>query len=150
MDEVSIDIAAPRSRVWDLIADFSNMGTWSPELRRIRWLGGAKEPAVGARFVGVNRRGPVPWATFSKVTKCDDGKQLEWEVSTSSTRWGYRFEDNAQGGTKVTEYREPFKKTPAVIKFVQRSGLIGRNREELMVEGMHTTLERVKAVAEAS
>lgn len=149
MDEVSVDINAPRSKVWDLIADFSNMGKWSPELRRIIWLGGASAPVEGAKFVGINRHGPVPWATMSKITQCDVGKQLEWEVSTSSTRWGYRFADNASGGTTVTEYREPFKDTPALIKMVQRSGVIGRNRETLLVDGMRTTLERVKAVAEA-
>lgn len=149
MDEVSIDIAAPRQHVWGLISDFANMGKWSPELRRIIWLGGANSPAVGARFVGINRHGPVPWATFAKVTRCDDGAQIEWEVSTSSTRWGYRFEDTADGGTRVTEYREPFKTTPAIIKAVQRSGVIGRNRETLLVDGMRTTLERVKAAAEA-
>ncbi len=149
MDEVSIDIAAPRAKVWDLIADFSNMGKWSPELRRIIWIGGTKRPEVGARFAGVNRHGPVPWATLSKITKCDEGKQIEWEVSTSSTRWGYRFEDTADGGTRVTEYREPFKNTPAIIKAVQRSGVIGRDRENLLVEGMRTTLQRVKAAAES-
>lgn len=149
MDEVSIDIAAPRAKVWDLIADFSNMGKWSPELRRIVWLGGAKAPAVGARFAGVNRRGPVPWATLSKITKCSEGEQIEWEVSTSSTRWGYRFEDTPDGGTRVTEYREPYKKTPAVIKAVLGTGVLGRDRDTLMVDGMRTTLERVKAAAES-
>src|SRR5205085_11261259 len=62
MDEVSIDIAAPRDKVWGLISDFGNMGTWSPELRRIIWLRGAKEPAVGARFLGINRHGVMAWA----------------------------------------------------------------------------------------
>lgn len=150
MDEVSLDINAPRAKVWDLIADFKNMGKWSPELKRIIWLGGATGPVEGAKFVGINRHGPVPWATVSKITKCEVGKVLEWDVTTSSTRWGYRFEDNASGGTTVTEYREPFKATPAVVKLVQRSGVIGRNREDLMVQGMRTTLERVKAVAEGA
>ena len=150
MDEVSIDINAPRDKVWGLLADFTNMRRWSPELRRIIWLGGAKGPAVGARFAGINRHGPVPWATFSKVTKFEDGAAVEWEVSTSGTRWGYRFEDAPGGGTRVTEYREPFKDTMALVKAVQRSGLIGRNREDLMRAGMHTTLERVKAAAEGA
>ncbi len=149
MDEASIDIAAPSAKVWELIADFSNMGKWSPELRRIIWLGGAKAPVVGARFIGVNRHGPVPWATFSRVTVCDEGSQIEWEVSTSSTRWGYRFEDAPGGGTRVTEYREAFKATPAIIKAALRSGFIGRDRDSLMLAGMRTTLERVKAAAEA-
>jgi uncharacterized protein YndB with AHSA1/START domain len=149
MDEVSIDIAAPRAKVWDLIADFDNMRQWSPELRRIIWLGGARGPAVGARFLGVNRHGPVPWATLSKVSKCDAQSAIEWEVSTSATRWGYRFEDLPGGGTRVTEYREQFKPRNPVISAVANSGLIGRQREDLMVAGMRTTLERVKAAAEA-
>ncbi len=149
MDEVSIDIDAPRAKVWGLISDFNNMGKWSPELRRIIWLGGVKAPAVGARFMGINRHGIVAWPTISKVTKCEEGDQIEWEVSTSSTRWGYRFDDTADGGTRVTEYRDAYKNTPAVIKLTQRSGVIGRDRDALLRAGMRTTLERVKAAAEA-
>ncbi len=150
MDEVSIDIAAPRVKVWELIADFRNMGKWSPELQRIIWLGGAKGPRRGARFMGINRHGLMVWPTISKITQCDEGEKIEWEVSTSSTRWGYRFADTADGGTKVTEYREPFKDTPALIKAVQKSGIIGRAREDLLRAGMQTTLERVKAAAEVA
>ena len=148
MDEVSIDVNAPRAKVWDLVADFDNMRRWSPELRRIIWLGGAKAPAVGARFLGVNRHGPVPWATLSKVSKCDDQSAIEWEVSTSAMRWGYRFEDLPGGGTRVTEYRAPYKHLNAAISAITKSGLIGRRREDLMRAGMQTTLERVKAAAE--
>lgn len=149
MDEASIDIAAPRAKVWGLIADFSNMGKWSPELQRIIWLGGAKAPAVGARFMGINRHGVMVWPTISRVTKYAEGDQIEWEVSTSSTRWGYRLEDTADGGTRVTEYRDGYKNSPALLKITQRSGLIGRDRDALMRAGMQTTLERVKAAAEA-
>jgi uncharacterized protein YndB with AHSA1/START domain len=150
MDEVSIDINAPRAKVWDLVADFGNMRRWSPELRRIVWLGRADGPAVGARFVGINRHGLALWATISKVSKCDEQSEIAWEVSPSSMRWGYRFEDLPAGGTRVTEYREPYKKQPAAINAVSRSGLIGRQREDLMRAGMQTTLERVKAAAESA
>jgi uncharacterized membrane protein len=150
MDEVSIDVNAPRAKVWELVADFANMPRWSPELRRIVWLGGAKGPAVGARFLGVNRHGPVPWATLSKVSKCDEQSAIEWEVSTSAMRWGYRFEDLPDGGTRVTEYRDQYKKRNPLISGITRSGLIGREREGLMVAGMRTTLERVKAAAEGT
>ncbi len=150
MDEATIDIAAPRAKVWGLLADFSNMGRWSPELRRIIWLGAQKSPAVGAKFMGINRHGIMAWPTISTVTKVDENSQIEWEVSTSSTRWGYRFEDTADGGTRVTEYRDAYKKTSPLVKLTQRSGMIGRDREGLLKAGMRTTLERVKAAAESA
>jgi hypothetical protein len=63
-------------------------------------------------------------------------------------RWGYRFEPDGDG-TLVTEYRDKTQDTPFYVKAVQRSGILGRDREGLMVEGMRQTLERVKAAAEA-
>jgi hypothetical protein len=149
MDEVSIDINAPRAKVWDLVADFGNMGRWSPELKRIIWLGAAKGPAVGARFMGINRHGVMVWPTVSKVSKCDEQSQIEWEVSTSSMRWGYRFENLPGGGTRVTEYRDQYKKQNPLTSGFVRTGVIGRDRDDIVVAGMRTTLERVKAAAEA-
>ena len=149
MDEESIEVNAPRARVWALVADFSNMGKWSPELVRNIWLGGAQGPAVGARFLGVNRHGLVPWATYCKITRCDEGAAIEWDNVVGKMRWGYRFEDAPGGGTRVTEYSEHIAEAALPIRAVLRSGLLGRNREDLMRAGMRTTLERVKAAAEA-
>jgi len=148
MDEVSIEIAKPRAEVWDLIADFNNMGRWSPELVKITWVGDESDPAVGAKFKGRNKHGFMQWSTTSTITQCEVGKVIEWEVNDSSTRWGFRFEDAAGGGTTVTEYREKYKDTMLLAKVVQRSGLLGRGREDLMRSGMRTTLQRVKAAAE--
>ena len=51
-------------------------------------------------------------------------------------------------GTLVTEYRRHTKTVNPVIGFVQRSGLLGKDREQLMVDGMRATLERLKSAAE--
>jgi uncharacterized protein YndB with AHSA1/START domain len=150
MDEVSLTIDAPADRLWALVTDVTNMGKWSPECVRCSWLGGASAPAVGAQFKGLNRHGLARWTTQCTVTAADAPRHFEFQVKQSGMRWGYRFEPNAAGGTEVTEYREKTKDTPFYIKAVQRSGLIGRNREELLVEGMHTTLERLKAAAESA
>src|SRR5436309_1985613 len=45
-DSRSIDIDAPAERVYDLVADLSRMGEWSPECRRVEWLDGATSPAA--------------------------------------------------------------------------------------------------------
>jgi hypothetical protein len=88
------------------------------------------------------------WSTVCTVTKADPGRAFEWEVQQSGMRWGYRFEPEGDA-TTVTEYREKTQDTPWYIKAVVGSGLLGRDREAKMVEGMRSTLERVKAAAEA-
>ena len=141
-------MAAPAERIWSLVTDLSQMGRWSPECVRCEWQGGATGPAPGAKFKGRNRHGVSRWTTHCEVTVADAPKHFEFEVRESSMKWGYRFEPDGAGGTRVTEYRDHHKPTAWYIKAVQRSGLIGRNREQLMVDGMHATLQRIKAVAE--
>lgn len=148
MDEVAVTINAPAEKVYDLVSDITQMGRWSPECTGGKWVDGARGPEVGAKFKGSNRHGLARWTTHCTVTKADPPRTFEWEVKESGTRWGYRFEP-AEGGTKVTEYREAVGEVPFVIKLIQRSGVIGRNREQFMVDGMRQTLERVKAAAEA-
>lgn len=135
--------------VYDLVADVTQMGRWSPECTGGRWLDGASGPEVGARFKGTNRHGPVRWSTACTVTKAEPGRVFEWQVKESGTRWGYRFEQDGPEAV-VTEYREKIGVPPLPIRLVQRSGLIGRDRERLLVDGMRQTLERLKAAAEAS
>lgn len=142
-------IAAPPEQLYDLITDVANMGRWSPECTGGKWLDGASGPAVGARFKGSNRHGPVRWSTHCEVTKAERGRAFEWQVRESGMRWGYRFEPDGDA-TVVTEYREKTRETPFYVKAVQRSGLIGRDRDRLMVDGMRDTLTRLKEAAEAS
>lgn len=145
---MSVRISAPAEQVWDLVADVTQMGRWSPECTGGRWTGGAAGPAVGAAFKGSNRHGPVRWSTRCEVTKAERGRAFEWQVAESGMRWGYRFEPDGDA-TIVTEYREKTRETPWYVRAVQRSGLLGRDREALMVEGMRRTLERLKEAAEA-
>lgn len=149
MDEVTVEIAAPPATVWELISNFDNMARWSPELTALRWLDGANRAEVGARFKGTNRHGMARWSTKSAVTRLEAQSVVEWQVAESGMRWGYRLEPTPDGGTRVTEYREKTRPVPLYVTLVQRSGLIGRNREALMVAGMHKTLDRIKEAAES-
>jgi uncharacterized protein YndB with AHSA1/START domain len=141
-------IAAEPEKLYGLITDVSMMGRWSPECTGGRWLDGATGPAVGARFKGTNKRGLFRWSTTSEVTKAETGKAFEWQVD-HGMRWGYTFEADDNGGTVVTEYRERTKAPPLLIRLFVKTGALGRNREQSMVDGMRTTLERLKAAAEA-
>lgn len=148
-DTVSLLIKAPAEQLYDLVADVTQMGRWSPENTGGKWLGGASGPAVGARFRGSNRHSFIRWWTHCTVTQADRPNAFAFRVSESQMEWGYRFTPEADG-TLVTEYRKPTKSVNPVIKLVQRSGILGRNRDQLMVDGMRTTLERLKAAAEGS
>ena len=47
---VSIDVAAPREVVYDLLADIARMPEWSPEVTGCTWLGDATHATAGTRF----------------------------------------------------------------------------------------------------
>ena len=50
---VTAQVSAPATDLYDLIADVTNMGRWSPECHHCEWL---DQPGlVGSRFRGHNR-----------------------------------------------------------------------------------------------
>ena len=53
--EVTTWVDAPPARVWPLVSDVTAMPALSDELQAVEWLDGAREPAVGARFLGRNQ-----------------------------------------------------------------------------------------------
>jgi uncharacterized protein YndB with AHSA1/START domain len=148
MDEVTVHVEAPPERLWSLVTDVTQTGRWSPECTGCAWEDGADRAVVGARFKGHNRHGPVRWTTHCEVVAADAPTHFAFQVKESGMRWGYRFEPDGAGGTNLTEYRDKTRQIPLPVRLVQKSGILGRNREDLMVEGMRDTLERVKSAAE--
>ncbi|HEY4378038.1 MAG TPA: SRPBCC family protein [Acidimicrobiales bacterium] len=151
MDRAEIDIAAPPEAVYDLVADVTNMGRWSPECRRCEWIDGATSPAVGARLKGWNQGKahgiPVRWTTVSTVRQADHGKAFSFETKDSGARWTYSFEATPTG-CHVVETREDSVK-PLLAKVF--GFIVGpANREAAQVDGMHATLQRLKAAAESA
>src|SRR5207237_592649 len=55
-DSVTVHMAAPPERIWDLVSDVTKIGRYSPETFEAEWLDGATGPAVGARFRGHVKR----------------------------------------------------------------------------------------------
>jgi hypothetical protein len=148
---VTVHIAAPAGRVWDLLADVTRIGEFSPETFEAEWLDGAGGPAVGARFRGHvrrNGRGPVYWTTCT-VTASDPGREFAFNVagpggSTLNT-WRYELRPGPDG-TDVTESFE----LPDMVVTRLYWMLAGRARRRTNVDGMRATLEGIKAVAEAA
>lgn len=144
---VTVRIEAPASRVYDLVADVTRMGEWSPETTSCRWVG---EPGkVGSRFRGWNRRGFVRWMTTPVVATATPGEEFAFTtklLGRDQTRWRYRFEPADGGGaTDVTESFENVA-NPLPVRLFER--VVWPNRRQDLIDGMRTTLERIKAVAE--
>jgi hypothetical protein len=103
--EVERVVAAPAGVLYDLVADVTRMGEWSPETSACAWMGDASGPEVGARFRGRNRRGARRWSTVCTVTDAEPGRRFAFDVAAGPlavARWEYRFE--AEGAsTRVVE-----------------------------------------------
>src|SRR5437588_11880700 len=74
--EERIEIDAPPGHVYDLVADLTRMGEWSPECYRVDWVGDAAGPVVGTEFEGHNRIGPYRWTVGGKVVTADPGREF--------------------------------------------------------------------------
>jgi uncharacterized protein YndB with AHSA1/START domain len=148
-DSITVHIAAPPERVWELVSDVTRIGRYSPETFEGEWLDGATGPAVGVRFRGHvkrNGRGPTYWTTCT-VTASEPGREFAFGVGSRDkpiNTWRYQLAP-AGDGTDVTE---SFTLAPnAAIRVYW--ALFGRARGRTNREGMQTTLERIKADAEA-
>ena len=131
-----------------MVTDITRTGEWSPEATGGRWRDGANGPAPGARFVGTNRHGRMRWSTHCRVTECEPPSRFTFVVTESATAWGWILEPDGGGGTRVTHWRERVGRTNPLVKALQRSGLLGRDRETMMADGMRRTLEAVRSAAE--
>ncbi|GAA3805599.1 SRPBCC family protein [Sphaerisporangium flaviroseum] len=148
MDEVCLKIDAPPRKVWELVTDVTRYGEWSPENTGGRWLAGVGG-RLGASFRGRNRHGLFRWATTCTVVEWDRPRAFTFEVNLSRMRWGYRLEPDGDG-TILYEWREHIGSPVKPIRTLLSLGLLGKNRESLMVEGMRSTLRRIKEAAERS
>ena len=147
-DEVSLRIAAPADRLYDIITDIAQMGRLSPECTGGKWVGDATGPAVGASFKGSNKRGMARWSTTNKVVAATPGEEFAFETIQSGTRWTYRLQADGDS-TIVTESRAAFKKRPLLARAFSKVLLGGVDEhDDEMRAGMQATLERLKAVAE--
>jgi uncharacterized protein YndB with AHSA1/START domain len=143
----AVDVAAPPEAVWAVVSDVTRMPEWSPELRRLCVLGGAKQPRVGTRLLGINRRGLVAWPTTSRVTRFEPGRAVAWKTRESGATWTYELEATGTG-TRLTGRRDLPKFTLGTTVFGPIiGGAEGHDRE--LADGIRSTLDQIKAAVEA-
>ena len=104
-------IAARPELVWDLIADVTRIGGWSPECIRAAWLGEPGRPRPGARFIGRNRLpNGFEYEVTCVVTEADRPRAFAWVVlddsgdpARPSSLWRYRIDPLPGGGIRVRQ-----------------------------------------------
>ncbi len=144
--QAQIDIDAPVQKVWALISDFSRMPQWSPQCRLMKAFGPLRQ---GTRTINLNRRNFLFWPTTSTVTEVFPEKKLAFRVNTNNTIWSYELEPT-ENGTRVVESRNAENGVKPAANFTV-SKLFGGvpNFERELIEGMNTSLARIKAAAES-
>ena len=142
----SIDVHAAPEVVWELVADITRMGEWSPECVRAEWEDGATGPAVGAHFHGYNKAGTFEWDAPCIVTECEPGRVFAFSVPRSGAamnQWRFEFAFHAEG-TTLTESFD----APAIN--VEGSAANFEGRFEMLVKAINKTIANIKAAAEAA
>jgi hypothetical protein len=148
-DSVTVHMAAPPDKVWDLVSDVTRIGEFSPETFEAAWTRGSTGPEPGAWFKGHVKRngiGPVYW-TLCRVITCEPQQEFGFSVMMGDrtvNTWRYRLAA-VEGGTDVTESFELAGMLPLRLYWT----VLGRARGRTNREGMRTTLERIRAVVEA-
>ncbi len=140
----TVIVAAPPEKVFDLVADITRMGEWSPECVRAEWVDGSDAPVAGARFHGYNEAGGFEWDVPCVVVEAERGRTFSFRVppdSEQASTWTYSFE-GVDGGTRLTESFH------APLLNVEGAPSNFDGRHEMLVAGCAATLQRIKAAAE--
>lgn len=142
-----VDVRAPAERVYALVSDLRALADVAEEYSGGRWLAPADGPAVGARFVGANRRGRRAWRTVSAVTDAGPTR-FAFDVSAFGlpvSRWQYDVEPTADG-CRVTE--STWDRRPSWFRPLTVLATGVRDRDAGNQRNIERTLARLKAVAE--
>ncbi|UUV28033.1 SRPBCC family protein [Amycolatopsis roodepoortensis] len=145
-----IAIAAPPEKVYALVSDPGALADMAEEYEGHQWVGATKEPAVGAKFRGRNRRGFRRWSTLSTITDADEGKRFAFEVTTFAglpvSRWQYDIEATDDGCVAV---ESTWDRRPAWLRGPTSLFTGVWKRDDANRANIAATLARLKAAAES-
>jgi Polyketide cyclase / dehydrase and lipid transport len=150
--QVTVHVEAPPGAVYDLVADVTRIGEFSPECRRAEWLDDARRATPGARFRGRNIANKLSrWSRTCEVLTANGGREFSFRTvpaptKPDSTVWCYRFQP-AGDGTDVTESYEVVKLPPRPLLALYRH-LLPHHMD--MRPHLRRTLEAIKRTAEAN
>jgi uncharacterized protein YndB with AHSA1/START domain len=155
-------VAARPELVWDLVADVTRVGGWSPECIGAAWLGEPGRPRPGARFTGRNRiASGFEYEVTCVVTEADRPRAFAWVVlddsgdpARPSSLWQYRIDPLPGGASRVRQRfthgpGDSFLREIAANVPGPAAEIITARRDGLQAN-MTRTLRAMKAAAESS
>lgn len=148
--QVERTVAAAPEQVWDLVAEVTHMGDWSPETTNAEWVGGAHGPALGARFKGTNQKGSKIWKSDCAVTACERGRRFAFDVKAGPFKvagWTFEFAP-LEGGCRVTERWEDHR--GMLVTWLSPLITGTKDRAKRNQETMTETLQRLATAAEGT
>ncbi len=157
-DRVVID--ADPMTVYARVSDPRQTRDWSPENTGARYDSG-EELAVGATFVGSNKRGRAKWVTRCRVTHAEPGRRFAFRVEQIGLRtprlsapisiWDYRLV-KVHGGTEVTEtWTDLRRRWPdAVARAFDYVATGGKTFAQFNARNIAGTLRNLKSTIEAA
>ncbi len=147
----TVVIATSPEDVYDLVADITRMGDWSPVCTAGEWV----DDTHGS-FIGTNAMGDYTWQTTCRVDVAERGKEFTFvnrgqNGDEELVRWSYTFAA-VPSGTEVTESWQVLPEyEPSMARIMP-----DMNLEEYLdgvkpttQAGMTETLARVKTAAES-
>ncbi len=150
--DVTVDVAAPVDRLWDLITDINLPARFSAEFRGAEWIDDGR--ALHARFVGHNQRKTASWDTTCTVTEFVENRRFGYaveDIANPAASWRFDIEPT-DTGTRLTMWAQMGPGPSGVISYVRRHP---EREEEIVADrlaewraNMEATVDGIKAVAE--
>ncbi|GAB3444898.1 hypothetical protein GCM10027517_25180 [Phycicoccus ginsengisoli] len=139
----SIDVAAPASTVFDILADPRQHARIDGSGSVQEIVEGPQRLERGAEFGAQMRLFGVPYRIANRVVEFEEGRRIAWR-HFGGHRWRYELEPLGEDRTRVTESFDYSMYGTAPRLAIELMGFPSRNRD-----GIRATLERLRDAAEA-
>jgi hypothetical protein len=145
----SVVVNCPAEQLYDLVADVSQMGRWSPVCT------GGTYDTDGEWFTGTNAMGDSGWETRCHVVVASRGREFTFvnhgvEGNHEMVRWSFQFRPLDDSRTEVTEAWEVLPEYPQGLGLDDDSATqVLDMMKGLALQGIPDTLAALKADAES-
>jgi uncharacterized protein YndB with AHSA1/START domain len=143
----STEVRASPEQVYAVVSDVTRIPEWSPETMRAKWL-------APDRFQAWNRRRLGRWRTVANVVEVEPGRRFSFVVQAMGgdwTQWTYLMEPGSTAGTtRLTEEMRMCVPLPFSALVFERLFLFVRDRRVDLQTNLETSVDRIRAIVEAS